>query len=121
MLEFFKPWRRKLGCITLVMACAFMAGWVRGQLVVTQLFSVRATSDDFAFYQSALTRNGLIFCKRIGSNHVVDYEWYHTIPYWSVVLPLTILSAYLLLSKPRPPKPATLVESPTQAPPSSQS
>lgn len=29
------------------------------------------------------------------------------IPYWSIVLPLTMLSAWLLLSKPRPVKPST--------------
>src|SRR4051794_19488286 len=29
MRDFFKGWRRKLGCVTLVMACVFMAGWVR--------------------------------------------------------------------------------------------
>lgn len=27
-----------------------------------------------------------------------------TLPYWSIVVPLTLLSAWLLLSKPRPPK-----------------
>ena len=30
-----------------------------------------------------------------------------TIPYWSIVIPLTLLSAYLLLSKPRPAKTPT--------------
>jgi len=29
MGEFFKGWRRKMGCITLVMACMFIVGWVR--------------------------------------------------------------------------------------------
>jgi hypothetical protein len=29
MGEFFKPWRRKLGVVTLVLACVFTAGWVR--------------------------------------------------------------------------------------------
>lgn len=29
MREFFKPWRQKLGCVTLLMACVVMAGWVR--------------------------------------------------------------------------------------------
>lgn len=28
-------------------------------------------------------------------------------PYWSIVVPLTLLSAWLLLSKPRPPKPCS--------------
>jgi hypothetical protein len=29
MGEYFKPWRRKIGVITLMMACVFMGGWVR--------------------------------------------------------------------------------------------
>jgi len=29
MREFFHGWRRKAGCVALVMACLFMAGWVR--------------------------------------------------------------------------------------------
>jgi hypothetical protein len=29
MGEFFTPWRRKAGCVTLVMACVFMAAWLR--------------------------------------------------------------------------------------------
>jgi hypothetical protein len=31
MGEFFKGWRRRVGVVTLVMACVFMAGWVRSQ------------------------------------------------------------------------------------------
>ena len=29
MRVFFKSWRRKIGVLTLVMACVFAAGWVR--------------------------------------------------------------------------------------------
>jgi len=29
---FFKPMRRKFGVLTLVMACVFMAGWVKAVL-----------------------------------------------------------------------------------------
>ncbi len=32
MREFFHGWRRKAGCVTLVMACVIMGVWVRGQL-----------------------------------------------------------------------------------------
>jgi hypothetical protein len=31
MGDFFKPWRRRIGVVTLVMACAFMGWWVRSQ------------------------------------------------------------------------------------------
>ena len=29
MMEFFRGWRRKVGVVTLAMACVFMVGWVR--------------------------------------------------------------------------------------------
>jgi len=29
MRAFFSGWRRKIGCVTLLMALAFMGGWVR--------------------------------------------------------------------------------------------
>ena len=33
MGEFFHGWRRKVGIVTLVIACVFMAGWVRSATV----------------------------------------------------------------------------------------
>ena len=30
MREFFKPWRRKFGCVTLAIACVCASGWMRG-------------------------------------------------------------------------------------------
>ena len=32
MREFFKGWQRKVGCVTLAMACAFTAVWFRSQV-----------------------------------------------------------------------------------------
>jgi len=34
MLNFFHGWKRKAGCVTLVMACVFAAWWFRSQHVV---------------------------------------------------------------------------------------
>jgi len=33
MGDFFKPWRRKIDVVTLLMACIFMAGWVRSMSI----------------------------------------------------------------------------------------
>ena len=33
MREFFQGWRRKVGVVTLVMACVLTAGWVRSFLI----------------------------------------------------------------------------------------
>jgi len=38
MREFFKGWRRKLGVVTLLMACGLMAGWLRSQSVLDRFF-----------------------------------------------------------------------------------
>ena len=32
MLTFFPGWRRKMGVITLMLACVFMSGWVRSEI-----------------------------------------------------------------------------------------
>ena len=29
MGDYFKPWRRKIGVVTLMLACVFMGGWMR--------------------------------------------------------------------------------------------
>lgn len=29
MRQFFRGWKRKLGCVTLALACLFLVGWVR--------------------------------------------------------------------------------------------
>ena len=33
MGEYFKPYRRKFGILTLMIACKFMAGWVRSLFI----------------------------------------------------------------------------------------
>ena len=94
MGEFFNGWRRKTGCVTLVMACLLTDGWI-----------LSASRTDIANF------------RLLGKQHIVSSEeqsiqwgaevphtilwdvWY--VPYWSVVLPLTLLAAWLLLSKPR--------------------
>ena len=59
MREFFKNWRRKAGCVTLLVACAVMVAWIRSQNASDLLLQETAT------------------------------------------VPLTLLSVWLLLSKPR--------------------
>ena len=147
MSEFFKPWRRKVGCVTLAMACVFMAGWVRSRtandyvLIPTNsagyfvgadshgLCWIQSQNLDFpdfwyvvqgpgvsfefnAAYQRPLDHNAAATCSQwlgfqiiqINSNILGprsrELKW--VLPYWSIVLPLTLLSAYLLLSKQSP-------------------
>lgn len=131
MREFFRGWKRKLGVVSLVVACALAAAWVQTfsacDILILKWFSV-------ASLDSAM---GIIFeTKRAAQWHTViwqhtdrtdidsvlasDAEWqwqmlgfgYVTsptiksttilfIPYRFIVIPLAVVSAYLLLSKPR--------------------
>lgn len=43
MREFFRCWRRKIGCVTLVIACLLTGGWVRSRIVKDEI-SIRQDS-----------------------------------------------------------------------------
>ncbi len=138
MNDYFKPLRRQIGVVTLVMACVFAAGWLRSGFVRDQIFirtgscvytfeSVDSTLiwvrtyhwdhnnwDDLSVwkvgkmlptkqiiseaYELPYTQLRFGFGAFENANRDVHY-W--IIPYWSVPLPLTLLSAWLLLSKVR--------------------
>ena len=143
MRLFFSGWKRKLGVLTLLMACVLMAGWVRSKYVMEALIcsigqipthsissrdgSLIWTLDDnpnfgkYPFYAStAVTgqRWDSPFVKwrwrRLGFAYGETTEqvfrqgntilsiWNGSIlviPYWSLVVPLTALTAWLLFSK----------------------
>lgn len=134
MGDFFHGRRRKLGCVTLVVAVLLMVGWVRSHLmddiirpIQGQTSLVFASSNDSLFFgliwdmppfsiwdtdqSNSLKRDldsdanfkwsALFFGFGVGSafNDPVSAALL-MIPYWSLVLPLTILSAWLLLRKP---------------------
>jgi len=84
MGDFFRGWRRKSGIVTLVLACVFFVGWMRC------LLHHRYWEDVIRGHREML-----------GINTPVETST----PDYSVVSVLTLLSAYLLLSKPRNRKP----------------
>lgn len=138
MGSYFKPLRRKIGVLTLVLACVFTAGWVRSRchedlvLVPTGDVVRVCTSLDSRFI-SGVARpkrpsshppfpvwRALPFCTLdrfiargslrthwlIGGFGVGEMEatppfevW--IISYPPIVIPLTLISAWLLLRKPR--------------------
>jgi hypothetical protein len=151
MGAYFKPLRRKIGVITLVMACVMTVGWGRSQTKLDLIgcsfrdpevyYGVRSIDGSLHFYRYsgydsedgtwiysscpwvAVDASGKPFrVKPWKPKYEIDWrrEWggfyfgvSHSalrrdedfmIPYWTVVLPLTSLSAWLLLSKPRRPK-----------------
>ena len=118
MGESFKPWRRKFGLLTLVLACVFTAGWFRSHVYPV----VKGVSRSDAETSYLASRNGWLLWVHF-ERGVPPYTpfvevalpdgslftgrgagplAYRCLPYWSIVIPLTLLSAYLLLSKPRP-------------------
>jgi len=145
MGEYFKPMRRKLGIVTLVMACLFAAGWVRSLRGTQDSLTIRTSDKDahifasfrdgfawhrmntpseemppitglferFSFYTATFDHTESVI--EIGE-HRMTFDWLGfrarqtefgeikitawAVPFWSVILPLTLLSAYLLLSKP---------------------
>jgi hypothetical protein len=140
MREFFHGWRRKTGCVLLVMACVMCGMWMRSRVTHDGIYhgmhgrsmwlsscrqgiswtrSSKGQSDEF-FYpvESWGVRS---WDARDDSQdpyewHPVVWRWHWlgfdfgehqqepyfakrvawTVPYWSIVILLTLLSAYLL-------------------------
>lgn len=124
MREFFKGWRRKAGMVMLVMACVFAAGWVRSFSTADSLMFMTEPRGAFI----AISMSGCVLNKRMPQMEGTPGTSWHSddlsnqtqadflkqfydiqpnemrIPYWSIVIPLTLLSACLLIAKPRPAK-----------------
>ena len=136
MREFFRPWRRKVGLVTLVMACVFAVGWIRS-LTSTDAFQWNlksfgfgavSTNKSVALFWGILDEPfGWSFPEFMSDNFStideqlkgIDWQWgfadirfgrdptpatsaFVCVAHYSwIVFPLTALSAFLLLTKPR--------------------
>jgi len=145
---YFKPWRRKIGVVTLVMACVLMVGWVRSLSGLDSFLWPSGTGRVFGLmstdqYFGCGVRDSVWKQEPLGFprwhtgefrsvnqwiDEIPDKSWQFrqvnfavihskgentTIcftPYWSIVIPLTLLSAYLLLPKPRKSNQKKIVE-----------
>ena len=162
MGEYFKAWRRKVGIVTLLIACALMAGWVRsevnycvirfngnhesfrigsydGMLGFIWVSFETVNEDPFLDWDygplSAILENGVYepFRRQEGMDWRWEWAGFHFgggtasqtatysesfyFPYWSIVVPLTLVSAYVLLSKQRkPPRKQSDEPAATEAP-----
>lgn len=137
MGDFFHGWRRKAGCVTLVMACALTSEWTRSPTTDNEIPLSRTVG--FVSSHGSLTvvvmdrgghraewypaqsdriiyHTGRSWSKKwrrtvavvnLGTDEygnaerVEDIARWCRVPYWSIVVPLTLLSAYLILWKPR--------------------
>ncbi|MBS0201252.1 MAG: hypothetical protein JSS49_00025 [Planctomycetes bacterium] len=146
MREFFKGWRRKLGCVTLLMACMVVAAWLRSGIrydffdlnIAGMTYRLGLHGGNLRFIKQGPSASKQLVSWNTGELQellpyqpgqsrdpwdgiAVDWRWdwnefhagagqypggrlSHTcfiIPYWSLTVPLTLLSASLLLWKPR--------------------
>ena len=104
MREFFKPWRSKISCGTLMMALACIAGWAmsygRDDSQVSgnhwlPVFFDRGDLCWLTFTDDPLGRPEF----RLAS--AAPYL-FRIAPAWLIVMMLALLSAYLFLTVPRP-------------------
>lgn len=132
MREFFRPFRRKLGIVALVVACALMVAWIRSVRIFDE-FSIkvagkRLTIDSFhhkVYVQEGSFGHSLWSSWTCEDDEIAQafenqLEAMATVPpkthvwrggprykkgwsmnYWSIILPVAVLSAFLLLGKPR--------------------
>ncbi len=84
-----------------MLACLLAAGWVRSIDALEYRFICVFDTN----YVVA-SRDHMIEVWTTTPD-AIDPDVLGLIPYWSLVLPLTLLSAWLLLSKPRQTKPST--------------
>lgn len=154
MNGYFRSLRRKLGVVTLVMACVFAVEWVRSRTHLDslticapkpmgiELISCPAGLGCIAYHeflhdsifrfaadpwmippdQDLLEGTGIVFkthlgCFRSGNNlaqlpngKTGLSAW--VIPHWSVVMPLALLSAWLLLGRRRVKLPVSKMDEP---------
>lgn len=151
MRGFFRGWRRKLGCVTLLLACVVTGWWIRSFYICDDI-RVPGRTPAFHLFFTLPNWFGWVWVEnadggvppryRSGKTaysttvHEYSYRPYRFVygnvdpkhplaqtmeagphfylSYWMVVLPLTLLSAYLLLSKPRLRKTAPMMHASNQ-------
>lgn len=126
MREFFHGWRRKAGCVTLVMACAIAGLGMRSRISYDiASFAFNSRQHQIVSIDSRLEWRAFnLEPSSVGFNrwtsvdagdlvaYLVRYDFWQfehsqrhaekwASPDWVLVVPFTVLSAYLLLWKPR--------------------
>ena len=74
MGSYFKPWRRKIGVVTLAMACVFAGGWIRSMCRYDQMYFITGTHGDLMVQAT----NGYLVLILTESEHEVNALF----PFW---------------------------------------
>ena len=111
MGEFFKGWRRKVGCSLLLLLLPLMTLWIRSNtfydMIMFKGIQVFSNCGCMAWdWQGWDTPDADVTAWVSGDASPFDEDWYFAtdgvrFPYWIIVTPLTLLSAYLILGKPQ--------------------
>lgn len=118
MRAFFNGWRRKMGCFTLVMAVGIGTFCVRSYIIgdSLSLWQLDVTSKQGHVSWAWFPENSRLSVSWRSVNLVSELPSYdkmivvhydESIHYGIVTIPLTLLSAYLLLWKPKKQSPET--------------
>ncbi|MDB5344377.1 MAG: hypothetical protein JWP89_2754 [Schlesneria sp.] len=106
MREYFFAWQRKIGCVTLAMACVLTGMWVRS-FYYCDVFYVGSTCGSFQLRST----DGGFNLNRLEQQMGLKFQWetsgvrpltgmfgdFNTVDYDGVTIFLTFLSAYLIL------------------------
>lgn len=114
MRDFFKGLQRKLGVVTLGLALFLSVAWIRSFVrqddLHTPFFSLHIHCGTVAWF-GALNVGWKWHTAEINTDNWTGFAggwgWSRdsiAVPYWSLIVPSTMLTTYLLLSKPRPAK-----------------
>ena len=97
MRDFFHGWRRKTGCAVLIVACGFMGLWIRN-FHEPDYFTYTQDSRHYAIHLASGTVVWSEFTPdRCGPIDIWSKEFHYS----RYVIPLTLLSAYLILWRPK--------------------
>ncbi len=133
MGDFFRGWRRKIGIVTLVMACLSATAWMAclwDHAAINRLISdivppqdgrfglltdeASITLGTFMAFQPGQFRAANVVPPKMSIVTAQGIRLYllpiFDIPFWRIVTPLAMLSTYLLLSKPRTSHPKSVVD-----------
>jgi hypothetical protein len=112
MLTHFKPLRRKIGLITLGLACVFTVAWARSRFVSDDLevgsggyyLLFRSEDEEFSSAWRGASQNRrpvMIWHSERTATKNSRFEHYPLpLRYPFIAVPLTLLSVWLLISKP---------------------
>ena len=117
MKEVFRGWKRRVGIALLTVACGLCCVWLRSLDHMDLFFwSFGRSTFEFTTHVNGLVLNWSESSEELVLDGPISIYWHSycwvtvasptsyklrglTIPYWSIVLPLALLSAWLLLSK----------------------